>query len=100
MVSPSPKLASQLLNRERSSGSSGDAASSPAGAGWRTAVSLEAAEVPVDVVCVIPDHLCKGLHTFVNLSAYHSKMTPQILARRPLPCPLAGDALTNLLARC
>jgi hypothetical protein len=51
-------------------------------------------------VWVIPDHLCKGLHTFVNLSAYHSKMTPQILARRPLPCPLAGDALTNLLARC
>ena len=51
VVSPRPKLASQLLNRERSSGSSGDsAASSLTDVGMRAAVSLGTAGLPVDVV--------------------------------------------------
>jgi hypothetical protein len=60
VVSPSPKLASQLLNRDRSRGSSGVAAAS--GTTVEASLAVSAGEGPAEIDLVIPHHLCKGLH--------------------------------------
>ena len=77
--SPNPKLASHRLNRERSSGSSGEAAASVAGAAASFRHSPAPVAEPGDIGWGIPNQFCKGFACCLGSGFQHSRMKPQFL---------------------
>ena len=97
VASPKPKLASQRLKRDRSSGSSGEAVPSAAGGGSSATGSAGAVSGPGEAECLMPVSPAKVCTSRALPAVQPSRMTPQIGGANPGLCNSANPIADNML---